>query len=261
VLSGIAGDEVTGGVPTPLPELADLLARARVKKLATRLKLWALDKRKPWTYLLVETTRKFLPTTLFGSPRYTTPPAWLNPTFVARNRWALQGYENRLKFLGPLPSFQENCSTLEALRRQLESVPLPSSPSFERRYPYLDRRLLEFLYAIPREQLIRPGQRRSLLRRSLAGIVPEEILQRKRKAFAGRSMTTSISRQWPSLEMFTKHMISSELGIVNANHFSTSLEQVRHGREAALVPLMRTIGLELWLRNRKHMNCEAFSLS
>ena len=31
MLSGIGGDEVTGGVPTPTPELEDLLARGQVQ--------------------------------------------------------------------------------------------------------------------------------------------------------------------------------------------------------------------------------------
>src|SRR5579859_3071038 len=39
VLSGLGGDEVTGGVPTPLPEIEDLLARAHFCTLAHRLKV------------------------------------------------------------------------------------------------------------------------------------------------------------------------------------------------------------------------------
>src|SRR5882762_7136066 len=41
VLSGIGGDEVTGGVPTPMPELEDLIARAKVRGLIHQLKIWA----------------------------------------------------------------------------------------------------------------------------------------------------------------------------------------------------------------------------
>ena len=61
VLSGIGGDEVTGGVPTPTPALADLLARARFITLAHQLKVWALEKRKPWFYLLFEAAQEFFP--------------------------------------------------------------------------------------------------------------------------------------------------------------------------------------------------------
>ena len=49
------------------------------------------------------------------------------------------------------------------------------------RYPYYDRDFLEFMYAIPREQIVRVGQRRSLMKRALVGIVPDEILNRKKK--------------------------------------------------------------------------------
>ena len=53
VLSGIGGDEIMGGVPTPTPELENLIARARFGALAHQLRLWALEKRKPWFHLLL----------------------------------------------------------------------------------------------------------------------------------------------------------------------------------------------------------------
>jgi asparagine synthase (glutamine-hydrolysing) len=46
VLSGIGGDEVTDGVPTPGPELEDLLARGQFQRFAHRMKVWALNKRR-----------------------------------------------------------------------------------------------------------------------------------------------------------------------------------------------------------------------
>src|SRR5262249_42307301 len=161
VLSGIGGDEVTGGVPTPTPELEDLLATGQFRKLAHQLKMWALNKRKPWFHLFFDAARGFFPPALVGVPKHKRPAPWLHPAFVKRNRFALQGYESRLKLFGPSPTFQENLSTLDVLRRQLECAALPCELHYEKRYPYLDRDLLEFLYAIPREQLVRPGQRRS----------------------------------------------------------------------------------------------------
>ena len=43
------------------------------------------------------------------------------------------------------------------------------------------------------EQLVRPNQRRSLMRRALVGIVPAEILNRRRKAFIASRATSLIS--------------------------------------------------------------------
>ena len=186
LLSGFGGDEVMGGVPTPTSELADLTSRVEIRELARQLKVWALDKRRPWPHLFWETVRRFLPRVLAGTAEHLRPAPWLCSSFVARYRYALAGYESRIRFFGPLPTFQENLATLDALRRQLGADELPSEPVYEKRYPYLDRDLLEFLFAVPREQLLRPGQRRSLMRRALAGVVPEEILNRKRKAFVAR---------------------------------------------------------------------------
>jgi asparagine synthase (glutamine-hydrolysing) len=247
VLSGIGGDEVAGGVPTPIPELEDLFARVQLMRLARQLKVWALNKRKPWFHLLYETTRGFLPVGLVGVPRQMRPAPWLCRDFVNRNRVALTGYPSRVKLFGSLPSFQNNLSTLQALSRQLECSVLPLDPPHEKRYPYLDRNLLEFLYAIPREQLVRPGQRRSLMRRMLVGIVPQEILSRRRKAYLLRSAGT-ISSLWSSLVAVNEQMVSTRLGIVDSSSFCRTIQNMLRGCEVPVVTLMRTLGIELWLR-------------
>jgi len=249
VLSGIGGSEVIAGVPTPTPELADLLARARFAALVHRLKVWALSKRKPWFHLLLDAARGFFPRAVVGLPEYKRPLRWLNADFVRRNRFALEGYECRLNLFGPLPSFQENVSTLGLLQRQLGCDVPESEPPFEKQYPYLDRCLLEFMFAIPREQLVRPGQRRSLMRRALVGILPDELLNRKRKAFLVRAPMAAIADNWSRLIEMNEHMVSSLLGIVNPNLFSEALEKAHHGQEVPIISLMRTLSVECWFRN------------
>jgi asparagine synthase (glutamine-hydrolysing) len=248
LLSGTGGDETTGGVPTPIPELADLMAGAQLETLTHRLKVWALHKRKPWFHLLFEAARGFFPIALFGLPRQMRPAPWLHPKFVERNRTALVGYPSRFKVFGPPPSFQENLSTLLALQRQLACIAVPSNPSYELRYPYLDRDLLEFLYAVPREQLVRPGHRRSLMRRSLTGIVPDQVLNRKRKAFVSRAPIMAISAEWTSLLETSQNMVTSSIGIVDAKRLLATLEDAHRGREVPIVPLLRTLNIEFWLR-------------
>jgi asparagine synthase (glutamine-hydrolysing) len=249
VLSGIGGDEVTGGVPTAIPELEDLIARAKVRVLIHQLKIWALNKRKPWFYLFFEAARGFFPAAFAGTPKYKRPCSWLNPKFIKRNGNAFKGYETNVKLFGPLPSFQGNLGTLDVLRRQLGCCPVPPEALCEKRYPYLDRDLMEFMYAVPREQLVRPGHRRSLMRRALVGIVPCEVLDRKRKAFVARGPLANISAQWPSLLEFGQRMLASSVGIVDSERFIEALQKARHEQEVPLVHLMRTLGAELWLQN------------
>lgn len=257
MLSGIGGDELLGGVPTPLPELENLLVTAQLGQLAQQLRAWALTKRRPWFHLLFETLREFWPPDLPPVPKYKRPLPWLNRSFVRRNRDALLGYERRLNLFGPPPSFQENLATLASLQRQLSCAVLSSEPPYEKRYPYLDRTLLEFIFAIPREQLVRPGQRRSLMRRALAGLVPEEILNRKRKAYVARSPALFVSSECSCLVEKTNHMLSCELGIVDRDALAAVLNRAGAGLPVPAVAILRTFLIDIWLERLLRRNVVA----
>ncbi len=249
VLSGTGGDEVAGGVPNPLPALADSLTTARFRDFAVQLKLWSLQKRLPWFYLLFETAQGFLPPRLVDAFTQQRPPLWLSHSFIKRYRTALTGYRTRMKVPGPPPSFQENLSTLAVLRRQMGCLRLPSEPPCEKRYPYLDRDLLEFLFSIPREQLVRPGQRRSLVRRSLLGIVPEKVLNRKRKAFVASAPVRSLFEARSELISSAHVMVLAACGVVQPNEFLHALDGACSSRIAPGISLVRTVWLEAWLRS------------
>jgi len=250
VLSGIGGDEVMGGVPTPTPQIQDLLTTARFGELAHQLKIWALAMRSPWPHLLLDALRGFLPLGTAGVPKSGRPAAWLQPDLIRRQRLACTGYRERARFFGPRPSFQANCSALGSVRRQLACLPTPAEPPYIKCYPYLDRNLLEFVFAIPREQLVRAGQRRSLMRRALVGIVPNEILERKRKAFVSRQPRAAISAEWASLSELSRHMRSAVFGFVEPESFVESLRTATNDKTVPLVLLMRTVFFEAWLRNQ-----------
>jgi asparagine synthase (glutamine-hydrolysing) len=254
LLSGIGGDEVAGGVPTPTPELADLAAEMRFARLFAQLKAWAIHKRKPVFHLVAETISGFLPQDMFPSAPKPGVASWLRPEFVRRNRAALLGYPTRLKLLGALPSFQENLIALDALRRQVASWPTPGEPYFEKTYPYLDRDFLEFIYAVPRDQLARPGERRSLMRRALNGIVPPEILHRKRKAFLSR---VPIPRPADGDGLVTPSnatMTVCSLNFVDPNALADVLRLAREGREFPMLALKRTLLIEKWRRELRRWN-------
>ena len=249
ILSGTGGDEVLGGVPAPAPLLADLIATANIRSLITQLTAWSMANRKPAIQLLKQAISAFLPLSLAWIAPERRPVPWLRTDFAKRDRVALLGYPEPLRFSGSLPSFQDNMSTLRGLRRQLGCSTLPSQPPYDKRYPFLDRTLLEFLYAIPQDQILRPGHRRSLMRRALRGIVPDEILNRKRKAFVARKPLRSIAAQRNLLFEITKEMMCDIAGIVDPEQFRLVISRALCGLDVPLVPLLRTIGIERWLRN------------
>ncbi len=253
LLSGTGGDETMGGVPTPLPELQDLLVKGDIRSLAHKLKLWALYKRKPWFHLLAAAMGGFFPRSLVAQSA--RPAPWLTTQFVKRNEHVLVSKGPRLSIWGALPSFQSNLLALDTLRRQMALSSLPSDPPHERRYPFLDRDLLEFVFAVPREQILRPGFRRSLMRRAMNGIVPPEVLERKRKSFTTRGPRVAVRAEWKCLDLLSHQMASSRFGIVDERCFQDALLAAKDGRDIPLIRLMRTIVLEAWLRGVLKHSC------
>ena len=253
VLAGLGGDEVTGGIPTFVPLLAELLTQGRFHAFAGHLFAIALRTRRPLIQLLFETLRAFLPPSISAGSKLRAPAPWLSTSFVCRHRKPLTGYAKRLHIFGPQPTFQSALETLQGLRRQLACITLPNNPPYEVRYPFLDRTLLEFLASVPPDQLVRPGERRSLMRRALRGIVPNEILSRKRKAYVARRPVIAIREDWAFLEQLCQAMVTST-AIVNADIFRHYLERARDGHPVPIVSLTRTIALEVWARQIHKLN-------
>lgn len=243
VLSGIGGDEMTGGVPTPTPELMDLLVTGRLVLLLSKSKNWAVQQRRPWFRLAVETANRFVP----AFSGITVLPKWITGSFATRNRTALDGYPSRVRLLRGLPSFQENLSALNWLRREISCRELACDPPHEIGYSYLDRDFVELMFAIPRDQIVRLAQRRSLMRRALADLVPAEILNRRRKAYVVRSVLNRILKM-RSIAFDSEPLVSSSLGIVDAKALDGAIQSACHGEEVPLVTLARTLTIEVWLR-------------
>jgi asparagine synthase (glutamine-hydrolysing) len=248
LLSGIGGDEFTGGAPTGIPELADLLSRADLRSFLRRAFLWAMASRKPLLHIIGKTIRTFLPR-IGATHTKQWPMPWLTPRFARRNRKALEAGVTRFSWGGPLPTFQENLHALDGLRRQIACGELPPAPFCENRYPFLDRDLLDFLFNIPREQLVRPNQRRSLLRRALRGIVPDLVLDRPRKAFVATSHLKAVAADWRRITTLTESMLLDSSQVLDRNTFRKTLDEARRGGDVPMLPAMRALRIEWWLQD------------
>lgn len=250
VLSGWAGDEFLGGVPNPVPQLADLLVLARPIKFAKELAAWSLIKRRPWIHLLWDVLLFLLPLTLRAPfAKNTEGTFWIDASFAKRHRIALRqsGPQGTYGFWEP--SRRDRARTLIAMRRQLAYSNAYAGGLEERRYPYLDQDLIEFLLSIPASQLLRPGQRRSLMRRALSGLVPAEILSRRTKGSVARSALATIETDWPALEQLFISPLSATAGYINRTRFEECMHAARAGDAPQLVDLMKTLHLEAWMRN------------
>ena len=83
------------------------------------------------------------------------------------------------------------------------------------------------MFAIPREQIVRVGQRRSLMKRALVGVVPSELLNRRRRAFVSPEPTNDSSTEWPSLVDIGQYIIGSSEEIIDPERFAEALQKAR----------------------------------
>jgi len=100
---------------------------------------------------------------------------------------------------------------------------------------------------VPREQLVRPGQSRSLMRRALVNIVPNEILNRRRKASVSRKPALALHLPCSQLCAPGRVLLVDTMGIVDPIKFLKLLKNAYRGLEVPLVRLLRTLAIEYWL--------------
>jgi len=250
VLSGIGGDEFTGGVPDPRSQLADLIVQFKFVTLAQQLMAWSLVKRRPWVQLLWQSAIDVLPASLgqyFVKEAKVEP--WIQENFAKRTRLAIRQIGVDEHFGLWLPTRRSCISGVLMMASKLAKYTPPVLALEETRYPFLDQNLIEFILSIPASQLLRPGERRSLMRRSLAGIVPQEILSRRTKQVGARTPVLILEKHWDELRNIYQNSLSSSLGYVHEDRFLKVISDARAGKAVPLVRILWTISLEYWLRH------------
>jgi asparagine synthase (glutamine-hydrolysing) len=110
------------------------------------------------------------------------------------------------------------------------------------------RPLVEFLQAIPFEQRVRPGETRSLMRRSLRAVLPERIARRRSKGNPHEAICRAVIRELPRCRVLFKDARVTAYGYVDPVALFEALGLASHGLRISVVALMKTISLELWLR-------------
>jgi len=250
VLSGIGGDEFMGGVPNPRAQLADLIVQFKFVGLTRQLIAWSLVKRQPWIQLLWQSAINILPSSLsqyFAEEARIEP--WIRKDFAKRTRLAIRQLDVDEHFGLWLPTRRSYIAGVLIMANNLAKLTAPVQTFEEVRYPFLDQTLIEFLLSIPADQLLRPGERRSLMRRSLAGIVPQEILSRRTKQVGARTPMLILDKYVDELQRIYQTSLSSRLGYIHEARLLKTICDARAGKSVPLVRVLWTISLEYWLRN------------
>lgn len=246
ILSGIGGDEVLGGVPTPFAELGDIVRTDSIVSLARRAFAWSMPTRTPLIGTLAGTIKFCRDVRRPDRSDRKPVPRWLTP--LMRNASHAMPLPFELDQRAPVSRLNNAWAwgaVLETLPHAFPNI----LTRFEYRYPFLDKDLVEFLFSIPRNQILRPGRNRDLMRRALGPLLPDKVKNRKMKGFQQGAPMLVFQRSITGLRRLFTEGCLDESGFVDVDILIRAIDQVARGQEPELTqPLLRAVGLELWMR-------------
>ncbi|HEX3701858.1 MAG TPA: asparagine synthase-related protein [Vicinamibacterales bacterium] len=208
ILSGRAGDAVMGGQPDNSYAVFDDLERGRLLAAAAGARAWSRACRKPFVEIAWHLTLAAIQAR-HGIDVAREDESRLSGVslLVPRLREMLGDEAGKLaRILATIrPSKREMVRMLLGYARCGRfDVPM-QPPGVTYTYPYVHRPLVDFMLAIPGEEVSAPGDMRSLMRRAFARFVPARILRRTSKGYyppSAMRATRHLAASMPPVESF-----------------------------------------------------------
>jgi asparagine synthase (glutamine-hydrolysing) len=243
-LRGLGGDELLGGVQNPIPDLAGLLWNLHLRSYLKQVEAWALQRKTTVWWLFGHTLIALMPIWLrayLDREKTKQMTGWLWPEFTKRQQIAWR----EVRIVGCatewLPGMPAPDSSYLGLAASIAGYLPRFSYAEQTGLPYYDREMMQFLFAIPGEQLLRAHQRRSLMRRALRPVVPDLVISRKTKALGRRAPTLELLSSSAMLsELLPKTLIAERY--VSPKRLEACLQSMREGKPVPTLLLERVLG-------------------
>ena len=121
--------------------------------------------------------------------------------------------------------------------------------SIEARVPFLDYRLVEFVFSLPMDQLIKDGMTKRILREAMSGVLPEAVRTRMDKM--GYVTPEDIWFREPlkkEIEDIVESKSFGERGYFDVGEIKKAFAEHCAGRVNLGSTIWRWVNLELWFR-------------
>ena len=247
LLTGSGGDAVMWSMSRPCHDLADLIVRLHPIQFSRRLSEYHRREGVPyWSLLWRDTLLSILGSqTRLKALRLANP--WMNWNQLRSLDLSQLAADTHPRPLRILPSKWHSWLMLVDSARILSANEFRNCALLEAYYPFLDRRLVQFLLSIPFDQKRRPGTTRLLHRRALSSILPREITARRSKVGAEEPVTRALAREWPRVRgLFESGTMVGERELVLETPLRETVDRAHDGRVSNLFSLIRVIALEAW---------------
>ena len=254
LLNGLGGDHVFWNTPVPSPLLSQLLVDFNFRKLHRDLQVWSKTFKKPYLHTLWKMVLlPFMPDPIkaqFQSKLLV--PTWLDRTFVRKMRLRERTLQPEDPYGFDDPGRRIQAGAFRQLVQLMASGGYAERDGIEMRSPLLYRPLVEFCFAIPFEQKLRPGEVRSLMRRALRNDLPEKVLTRPGKGEISEAMHKGLLRQSNKVDALLADPLVCSLGFADRERLRSAVSLAKHGAKLNVGALLRTISLEIWLQSFQH---------
>ncbi|HWN98308.1 MAG TPA: asparagine synthase (glutamine-hydrolyzing) [Blastocatellia bacterium] len=118
--------------------------------------------------------------------------------------------------------------------------------SVEARVPFLDHKLVEFAMTIPRRMKYSNAQTKHILKKALAGVVPDRVLKRKKKGFGAPVSEWMLDRLGGFVEETVLNSPLRRRELFDYSYIKQLLDQHRSGRVNYGFFLWSLLNLSLW---------------
>jgi len=215
------------------PYLSNLLTGGRHGLLVRALSYdLMMHPRVPlWTSIRQVVTRR-------TARRYEEFPAWLNDRFAARYRCRERWEARRRATPTPHPYRPRGYAAFSDTRWQsfFDYFDISGASSHsETRHPFFDLRLLQYMLAVPAMPWCRS---KLLIRRSMQGALPREVIRRKKTPLAASPDFTRVARSG-----FPRLVPTPAL----SNYVNVEKMPSAPANEVEMRALLRPLGLNYWL--------------
>jgi asparagine synthase (glutamine-hydrolysing) len=240
VLSGRLGDAVMGCQPDNSIAVLDDFARLDLFTALKNMRRWSRATRKPF----IEIACRLLATERAGSPD--TGIALLTPRLRAmlldgrRRDHLTHVRRSKRPFAAMLLGYADG-GRLDIPYRSTEVVYT---------YPFAHRALIEFMLAIPGDQLSAPGNTRALMRRAFAGFVPERILRRQSKGYYPPAAFRA-ARQAIAAQSNVRDFEAVQRGWIDPDRLEAAIHTLTAGSGVSGGDVYSVLRLERWLEARR----------
>ena len=120
--------------------------------------------------------------------------------------------------------------------------------SLECRVPLLDQRLVELAARIPGKLKLRGGELKYLMKRALAGVLPEEILHREKRGFGAPMGAWLRAELAPMLHDLLSRESVTRRGLLDPEAVERTIREHEQQKADRTDHLLGLINLEIWCR-------------